>query len=95
MTLQGMTDEMFQEIVQATEEIQFLIVKAGGMATKSKVEDALMKRYQFARSDAHSFTNFVEGNFSRRSCAWQILQRGATWQAKRNEPQASDYPEIS
>lgn len=63
MQLQGMSDQQFETMVQATE-----------------------------RGDAHSFTNFAE---SRNSRNWRMLQRGLVWVAKRDEPQLSDYPEVT
>jgi hypothetical protein len=90
--LQGMSDKQFGEIIQATEDIQYLIIKAGGMATKSRVENVLMERYDLDRSDAHEFTNRVE-SYNRRT--WRSQWGGVVWVAGRDEPVLEDYPELT
>lgn len=86
-----MNEETFNELIMEAIDIRFLIVKAGGMATKSIVENVLMLRHQIERLDAHDIMNHIE------NCRVdQDYFRGSIWQAKhKNEPAASDYPEIS
>lgn len=92
MTLQGMSDQTFETILNEVSEIQFLIVKAGKMATKSKVEDILMKRHGLDRGDAHTFTNCTE-NLNIRDFRFRDI--GIVWTAKRPEPTLDKFPEIN
>lgn len=91
MTLIGMTDQKYQEILAEVPEIQYLIVKAGGIATKTVVEQILMLRHNLDRGDAHTFLNINEGHNNR---DFTIGQNGAQWQehtAKRPAPMMSKY----
>ena len=55
--------QMFEMLVNEARDIRFVIVKAGGMATKSAVEDVLMLRHsEIGRSEAHEVTNYIEQN---------------------------------
>lgn len=60
--LPGMSDDEFAAIVLKAREIQGAIVAAGGMATKSKVEDELMPLYNLTRGAAHQVLNFIEAH---------------------------------
>jgi len=85
-----MTDTEFTALIREALQVQYLIVKAGGMATKSRVEDALMTRHSIDRSLAHDVTNTVE---SRNLRAWDTCF-GFRWAGIGPEPQAGDWPEI-
>ena len=85
----GMTDELYFEILDEVPEIQYLIVAAGGMATKTAVEEILMIRHNLDRSDAHTFVNLAE---SRRD--FMIRSGKVVWQAKRPQPTIEKYPEF-
>lgn len=87
--LQGMSDQQFEQITNATVDIQYLIVKAGGMATKS--EDVLMARYGLDRGDAHTFTNFVES----KNQGFRLSAQGVIWIAKRPQSKPEDYLEVT
>lgn len=58
-----MTDEQYQSwlgMVEQAREIQGRIITAGGMATKSSVEDELMPLYGIDRGTAHDIMNHIE-----------------------------------
>lgn len=86
-----MNDDQFQAMVQAAQDIQYLIIKAGGMATKSKVEVALMARFNIDRGEAHSIMNYIEYKNER---IWRGRPGGIVWVAKRPEPRIEDYQEL-
>lgn len=89
MTLQGLSDETYLMILNETCAIQYLIIKSGGMATKSLVENILMERYGFERGDAHTLTNAAESRSD-----FKIGYNGVQWTAKRPEPTLDDYIEV-
>lgn len=90
MILQGMDYQKYLALLDEVTAIQYLIIKSGGMATKSKVEDILMARFSLDRGDAHSLTNDAE---SRQD--FMIVNGRVVWQAKHRQiPQIEDYPEI-
>lgn len=89
--LLALTDAQYEAILSEVSEIQFLIIKAGGMATKTKVENVLMTRYGFDRCDARTFTNSAE---SRNVRAWEMLARGLAWRGVGPEPTIEKYPEL-
>ena len=63
MKTQEQLDQEYQEwlgMVAAAVAIRDRIVAAGGMATKSRVEDELMPMFGIDRSDAHSIMNHIE-----------------------------------
>lgn len=81
-------DDLYQE----TQAIRYLIIKGGGMANKSKVEDILMKRHGISRMDAHDITNQIE--YRNDGGSWFYLHP-ARWVHKNvPEPMMKDYPEI-
>lgn len=92
MQLQGMDDQTYFRLLDEINDIRYLIVKAGGMATKSRVEEVLMARYKFDRSDAHSLVNCAEAANAR---DFMIGRNGATWQAKRPEPKLENWKELN
>lgn len=90
-----MTPETFfkvfstEDLVVFVESICYLIVKSGGMATKSLVEDVLMDRFGcLDREDAHTMTNMAEAVNKR------FFTIGPTrWTSKQwPEPQVGDWP---
>lgn len=89
MTLQGMDDQTYFKILAETSEIQYLIVAAGGIATKTAVENILMKRYDLDRGDAHTFTNQAESLQD-----FMVYSGKVRWLAKRPVPKIEDYPEF-
>lgn len=91
MQLQGMTDQQYQEILAQINDIRYLIVKAGGMATKTRTEEVLMTRYGLDRGDAHTFVNLSE---SSGSYDFTIGRDVVRWTAVRPEPKLADWPEI-
>lgn len=89
MELQGMSDTQYFKLLEETADIQYLIVNAGGMATKTAVENILMRQYPgLSRSDAHTILNNVE--CQKRS--FIIGREGCKWLAARPEPKITDYP---
>lgn len=86
-----MGDQMYFRLLDEVNDIRYLIIKAGGMATKTRVEGVLMVRYRCDRSDAHSLVNYAESANKR---DFMVSSKGATWQAKRPEPRAEDWPEL-
>lgn len=63
MKTQEQLDQEYQEwlkMVAAAIAIRERIVSAGGMATKSKVEDELMPMFGIDRGDAHTIMNHIE-----------------------------------
>lgn len=89
MQLQGMSDEQYQKILSQVPEIQFLLIQAGKMATKSRVENVLMAKYGLDRSDAHTFTNMSEQYNCR-----DFYLNPLTWVADRPRPRIEDWPEL-
>lgn len=87
MELQGMSDETYQQILKDIEEIRYLIIKYGGMATKTLTESVLMDKYGLNRSDAHSLANSGEYHNAR-----DFHLPGPVWAAKRPEPQLCKFP---
>lgn len=90
MTLQGMSNQTYLKILDETIEIQYLIIAAGGIATKTAVENILMRRHSLNRSDAHSFTNYAE---SRQD--FMVRSGKVQWLAKRPQPTIEDWPEMA
>ena len=55
-----MTDELWNQLLKEAIATKYNIVMAGRMATKSKVEDHLMRAFGVDRNDAHSAMNHIE-----------------------------------
>lgn len=56
-----LTDEVeYQSIVMEARREVGRIVTAGGMATKTKVENYLMPKYNITRYVAHEIMNYIE-----------------------------------
>ncbi len=78
-----------EDLIMFVESIRYLIIKSGGMATKSLVEDVLIDRFGcLDRSNAHSLTNMAEATNKR------FFTIGPTrWTSKQwPEPQVEDWP---
>ena len=78
-------NETFDELVQAAIRIRYAVYQAGGMATKSGVEDVLMHRYGAERDIAHEVMNHIE-YYNLDSLRW--------WRGEGDAPTMADYPEI-
>jgi hypothetical protein len=75
----------FDELVQAAIRIRYAVYQAGGMATKSGVEDVLMRRYGVERDIAHEAMNHIE---------YFGLDSLRRWRGSGDVPALADYPEI-
>lgn len=86
-----MDQSLFEQLLKEAQEIEFLIVNDGGMATKSAVETILMNRHpDLSRADAHTIMNAKE------SAVRVANFRGGefVWTAPWDEPQPEDWPEV-
>lgn len=78
-----------KDLIVFVESIRYLIVKSGGMATKSLVEDVLMDRFGcLDRSDAHTMTNIAEVANERLFTIGPTRWTSDQWA----EPQVGDWP---
>jgi len=87
------TLEQWQKQINAAIDYQYLVVKSGGMATKSLVDAFLIKRYGLSESEAHDISNHIEMmpryfSTGREGIEWN------EYNAKRPEPQLKDYPDL-
>jgi hypothetical protein len=82
------------EIKKVAVDVQFLIVKGGGMATKSVVEDYLMPRFGIDRCLAHEVMNDLERENVRPFVASDGDVYWNQFQMMRSEPKASDYSDL-
>lgn len=57
-----MTDEEWRDLVEEALAVRRQIISDGQMATKSAVEDVLMKRHDIDRCVAHDVMNHIERN---------------------------------
>lgn len=92
MDFTKMSIDEWKDLLSQVDDIRYLIVKSGGMATKTNVENILMARYKITRSDAHSLTNSAENNNVRAFSTCPL--RWNTYTTQRPEPNFSDWPEI-
>jgi hypothetical protein len=84
-----MTDSEFEALVHEAVEIKYVIYKAGGMATKTAVEDVLMLRHSgLDRYEAHDVLNRVEFLNLK-------IRKPYACEANTERPTLADYPEIS
>jgi len=91
----GEPDIDLEVLSNAAQDIQYLIVKGGGMATKSLVEDVLIERYGVSSYRAHQIMNDLEYNNVR---PMVFSDGGVNWnqaETSRPEPKLDDYPEIN
>lgn len=79
-------------IVSEAQSIRYLIIKSGGMANKSKVEDVLMARHKtMDRDEAHCLLNQIEVMNEE----WFRIGNPTIWtRSNVPEPKVEDYPEI-
>lgn len=89
----NMTEEKFNEIMQAAIDWQYLVVKAGGMARKSDCENWLMGRYPIDHYMARKITNAITEGPVYFHCGSDGTQWNG-WVAMRSAPKAEDYPDI-
>ena len=59
-TIEDLTDDEWRRILQRAAAIRRRIVEAGGMATKTAVEDELMPEFGVDRYTAHHALNTIE-----------------------------------
>ena len=59
-TIEDLTDDEWRRILQRAAAIRRRIVEAGGMATKTVVEDELMPEFAIDRYTAHQALNTIE-----------------------------------
>lgn len=88
-----LTEEKYNQILQAAIDWQYLIVLAGGMARKSDCDTWLVTRYGIDAATARSITNTITDGPRYFMCG----SEGARWQewvAGRPAPRPEDYPNI-
>jgi len=89
----NLSDEEWQIICRRAIDYQYLVVKRGGMATKTFTESWLMRRFNITQDAARAVTNHV-GEMPR---CFTTGRDGAFWLvsvAGRPEPEAEDYPDL-
>jgi len=76
--------------VEEAEDWKYLIVKRGGMARKSDLDDWLMARHGITQSEAHDIANEVEYRNRR---LWRSGYSAGTieWALERAEPTYEQY----
>lgn len=83
-----MTDNEREDLMREATEIQYVILVAGGMATKTTVEDVLMLRHPgLDRYNAHNILNDVEFYNLK-------IRKPYAGEANPERPTLDDYPEI-
>jgi hypothetical protein len=83
-----MTDSEFEALVHEAVEIKYVIFEAGGMATKTAVEDVLMLRHPgLGRHEAHDVLNRAEFLNLK-------IRKPYACEANADRPTLDDYPEI-
>ena len=88
-----LSDEQWNEILQAAIDWQYLIVLNGGMARKSDCDEWLMQRYGIVSCTAREITNTITSGPRYFICS----NGGVEWMkhnAGRAAPKAEDYPDI-
>ncbi len=75
-------------MIEEAEDWKYLIVKAGGMARKSDLDDWLMARHGLTRGEAHDIANHVE--YINRQL-WRTSYGSVAWALSRPEPTREDY----
>lgn len=89
----NLTEEKFNEILQAAIDWQYLIVKSGGMARKSDCEAWLTRRYGIDNYTGRQITNTITEVPRYFVCG----RDGTEWieyNAKRPAPNPEDYQDI-
>lgn len=90
--LANISDETYSRLMDEVNDIRYLLVKSGKMATKTGVEDVLITRYLCTRDSAHELLNLNESANIR---GFMIDSKGVHWRANRPEPKAEDWPELT
>lgn len=87
-------EETYTQIQQAAEDLRYLICASGGMATKSRVEDYLIRQFGISRYMAHNVMNDQEARnvrpvvFSGGKACWNQAQMN------RLAPTPEQYPHL-
>lgn len=87
-------DENYAQIQRAAEDLRYLICASGGMATKSRVEDYLIRQFGISRYLAHNVMNDQEARnvlpvvFSDGKAYWNQAQMS------RPAPEPAQYPHL-
>lgn len=82
------------DLQRAAEDVVYLIVESGGIATKSRVEDYLMERFAVDRYQAHRVMNDIESQNVR---PFVVLDGGVYWNQidmMRAKPSPEEYPTL-
>ena len=87
------SEERWNEILQAAIDWQYLIVLAHGMARKSDCEAWLMPRFDIDHFTASQITNAITDGPRYFMCPSTGVEWQA-WVAKRPAPKPEDYPDI-
>lgn len=82
-----MTDEQYNEALIACEDWRYLVVLAGGMATRSALDVWLQNRYEIDNGIARSINN----DSTQTLPPFQIENGRVTWTAQRPEPTYEQY----
>ena len=75
----------FDQLILEAIKVRYAVYQAGGMATKSGVEDVLMHRFGVDRHFAHMVMNHLE---------YYSLDSTREWTGEGEVPTLADYPEI-
>ena len=76
----------FDALVQEAIRVRYAVYQAGGMATKSGIEDVLMHMFGIDRGLGHLVMNHIEQH---------DLDSFRFWHSEGPEPTLEDYPFIS
>lgn len=90
-----MTEAEYKELTQAVLDVKFLIVKNGGMATKSAVEDYFIQARGLDRLTIHEILNHLEYN---NVLPFVISDGKVYWNQiymMRPEPKLEQYPGLT
>lgn len=88
METQELWEISTNNLILLVESVRYLIVKAGGMACKSLVEEVLMSQLEIGREDAHSVTNMAEQANLRLFVVNPTIWTSYRWP----EPKIEDWP---
>jgi hypothetical protein len=87
-----MTQEQYEQMIQAGIDWQYLIVLSGGMARKSDLDAWLMRRFGVDECEAHGIANAIE---YQHRCYWVSNGNGgiawSEYNAHRPAPTAEQY----
>lgn len=86
--LTDLSDDEYQKLLRAAQDWRYLIVKSGKMATKSKLDEWLMRTYNLSSMAARIISNSEENH------PFEIWNGEVHCTAKRPEPKLKDYPTI-